>query len=382
MKKLLCVLLMIAFLSGCTVSPQPENQSTDKNITAVWIFFDELSMKDLQGGTGEEYRERIDKMFDNCVSRGVNTVFFHVRPYGDAFYKSEIFPWTAYLTGKQGQGVDYDPLQIALDSAHAKGLTLHAWINPFRIAVKEDISLLSEDNPALKWIKSKSPDVVNINKGYYYSPASINAQKLITDGVREIVKRYDVDGIHIDDYFYPSTDKCVDEYYYKAYKKSGGGMKLSEWRRSNISALVSQLYKATKSRNENCIFSVSPQGNIRNNYDGQFADVRLWMKEEGYADWIIPQVYYGFENEFLPFDNACDAWAEMKKCESVKLIFGLAPYKINNGEDEWDEDAGIMEKQLGYIYSKKNCCGAAFFSYKSIVENDFPLTVSLELPAK
>lgn len=370
MKKLLCIFLVLIFLTSCTAVEEQSNKTEEKKISAVWIFFDELSMKKQHGGTENEYRGKIEKMFSDCKSVGINTVFFHVRPYSDAFYPSEIFPWSAYLTGTQGKEVEYDPLRIAVETAHSNGISLHAWMNPFRIAVSEDISLLSEDNPSLKWIKEKSPNVVNVNGGYYYSPASPGAQRLIIDGVREIVGNYEVDGIHIDDYFYPSTEKFVDSYFYEKYKSDGGELKLSEWRLNTVSAFVSELYRATKSVNSDCIFSISPAGNIKNNYNQQFADVRLWMSSDGYADWMIPQLYYGFENEILPFDNACDAWCSMKKSENVKLIIGIGAYKVNESDDEWTAGNGIINKQLDYLKTKENCIGAAFFSYSSIFKDN------------
>lgn len=369
MKKLISVLLVLTFLAGCSVMPE-EKKTTPAEICAVWIYFDELSMKSEKGGSAESFERKIDKMLSVCAEKGINTLFFHVRPFCDAMYRSAIFPWSAYLTGTQGKSVDYDPLEIALRKAHERGMTLHAWINPFRIAVSEDISKLSADNPALRWIKEKSPDVVNVNGGWYFCPASVKAQKTVIDGVREIVENYDVDGIHIDDYFYPSADKKVDKYFYDKYKNDGGKLGLSEWRLNVVSAFVSELYAAAKSVSGNCIFSISPAGNIVNNYTQLFADVRLWCSRRGYADWIIPQLYYGFEDEKLSFDLACGVWSKLPLADGVKMIYGIAAYKINNSDSEWDDGRGIIEKQLSCAKAKENYCGAAFFSYSSLADKN------------
>ncbi len=369
MKRIISLLLILVFLAGCSVVKEPQHAAPlSSEICAVWIYYSELSMEDYNGGTEKQFRKKTEEIFENCKSFGINTVFYHVRPYCDAFYKSEIFPWSAYLTGTQGKAVSYDPLQIALEIAHEKGLALHAWLNPFRISYNNDISKLSTDNPALEWIKADSPNVVKLDNGIYFSPASPEAQRLIIDGVREIVENYDVDGIHIDDYFYPSTDKCVDSFFYEQYKKGGGEQKLSEWRLNTVSAFVSSMYAAAKSVSGDCIFSISPAGNIKNNYEEQFADVKLWLKKRGYADWIIPQLYYGYKNELLPFDNACDAWSKLDSLSDIKMIYGIAAYKVNDSDEEWNAGNGIVKKQLDYIRTKDRYSGAAFFSYSSLTD--------------
>lgn len=371
MKRIISLILILVFLAGCSVVDEPQHAApVPSEICAVWIYFSELSMADVNGGTEKKFREKTSEMFKNCKNMGINTIFYHVRPYCDAFYKSEIFPWSAYLTGTQGRAVAYDPLEIACEIAHEKGLTLHAWLNPFRISSNGDVSKLSSDNPALKWINSNSHDVVMLDNGIYFCPASPDAQKLIVDGVREIVENYDVDGIHIDDYFYPSVDEKVDKSFYDEYRKSGGELKLSDWRLNTVSAFVSSMYSAAKSVSSDCIFSISPAGNIKNNYEEQFADVKLWLKNRGYADWIIPQLYYGYDGDILPFDNACDAWSRLEALSDIKMIYGIAAYKVNDSDDEWNAGSGIIAKQLDYVRTKNNCSGAAFFSYSSLTDKN------------
>lgn len=366
MKKVICLLISVLFiLSGCVSQDMPSDEKTEK-VSAVWIFYSELSMLSEQVKNETTFTSKVTGMFDNCVEWGINTVFLQVRPFSDSFYKSDIYPWSYYLTGKQGGDIDYDPLQICIDLAHERGIVLHAWINPFRIAVNDDVSLLSDNHPALDWIKNKTSDVVFVNGGIYYSPASLSAQKLVIDGVREIVRNYDVDGIHIDDYFYPSIDKKVDETYYEQYTGSGGKLTLDEWRLNTVSAFVAQMYTTVKSENSSCIFSVSPAGNIRNNYEQQFADVRLWCSQRGYADWIIPQLYYGFENESLTFDKALKEWDELNTIGAVKMIYGIAAYNVNESDDEWHAGKGIINKQLSLIKEDDTCNGVAFFSYSSL----------------
>ena len=369
MKKIVCILLSILILcSGCATNPDGQTEKETEMVSAVWIFYSELSMLDEKSRDEKAFTSKIENMLDNCVSWGINTVFLQVRPFSDSFYKSDIFPWSYYLTGKQGKDVSYDPLEICLELAHERDIKLHAWINPFRISFDDDASRLSENHPALDWINNKTDDVVYADGGMYYSPASPSAQRLVLDGVREIVRNYDIDGIHIDDYFYPSTDKKIDASFYKQYKDGGGKLSLDEWRLDTVSAFVAQMYTTVKSENPDCIFSVSPAGNISNNYKQQYADVRLWCSRRGYADWIIPQLYYGFENDKLSFDKALSQWQSLNTIGAVRMIYGIAAYKVNDSDDEWQAGSGIIDRQLALVRDSDSCYGAAFFSYSSLAD--------------
>lgn len=374
MKRVMCLLLAMLTLSSCGIieKSKTEKKPTGKEISAVWISYTELSMKDENGGDEDSFRDKITEMFDNCAQLGINTVFAQVRPFCDAMYPSEIFPWSAYLTGYQGDPVYYDPLEIMVEEAHERGLGLHAWINPFRVSFDTDTDKLSEKNPAKKLLSDeKTKDrVVTADGGLYLCPASTENHKLIIDGVREIIRNYEVDGIHIDDYFYPSTDVGVDKTYYDEYKKNGGALFYDKWRLDVISSFVSQMYTAVKSERNDCIFSISPAGNINNNYEEEYADVERWCSEKGYCDWMIPQIYYGFENEALPFDKACKSWSELDKSDDVRMIYGIPAYKVNGEDEEFKAGGGIIEKQISVAKATDNYGGVAFFSYSSLVDPD------------
>ena len=374
MKRVMCLLLAMLTLSSCGIieKSKTEKKPTGKEISAVWISYTELSMKDENGGDEDSFRDKITEMFDNCAQLGINTVFAQVRPFCDAMYPSEIFPWSAYLTGYQGDPVYYDPLEIMVEEAHERGLGLHAWINPFRVSFDTDTDKLSEKNPAKKLLSDeKTKDrVVTADGGLYLCPASTENHKLIIDGVREIIRNYEVDGIHIDDYFYPSTDVGVDKTYYDEYKKNGGALFYDKWRLDVISSFVSQMYTAVKSERNDCIFSISPAGNINNNYEEEYADVERWCSEKGYCDWMIPQIYYGFENEALPFDKACKSWSELDKSDDVRMIYGIPAYKVNGEDEEFKAGGGIIEKQISVAKATDNYGGVAFFSYSSLVDSD------------
>lgn len=364
------LLVIIIFLCGCDSRSSAENSKKPegREISAVWISYSELSMKTKHGGDEESFSSKISQMLNTCEELGINTVFAQVRPFCDAMYPSQIFPWSEYLTGTQGAAVDYDPLEIMIDEAHKRGISLHAWINPFRISFSQSTDSLSDDNPAKKLLSDKTTQkrIVKADGGLYFCPASTENHKLVIDGVREIIKNYDVDGIHIDDYFYPSADSSVDKTYYEQYKADGGKLFLDEWRLNVISSFVSQMYTAIKSEDTDCVFSISPAGNISNNYEQEYADVELWCSQRGYCDWIIPQLYYGFEDELVPFDKACKRWAELDTIGAVRMIYGIGAYKINESDEEFNAGNGIIEKEIFAAKKMNNYGGVAFFSYSAL----------------
>ena len=183
---------------------------------------------------------------------------------------------------------------------------------------------------------------------------------MISDGVSEIVRNYNVDGVHIDDYFYPTTDENFD---IEAFETSRA-VSVSDFRLENINMLVSQMYQTVKKENPKVLFGISPQGNIANNYTQLFADVEKWASQTGYCDYIVPQIYYGFENEYQPFVKVLQDWDSMT-CKEVKLIVGLAYYKINE-DSEFSQNTGIISRQIEHVYGCENTDGVALYNYKNI----------------
>ena len=189
-----------------------------------------------------------------------------------------------------------------------------------------------------KWINAGEPYVKNVNGRWYLDPAYPETVELIESSVREILGNYDVDGVHIDDYFYPTTDPEFDR---EAFEVSGS-TDLAQWRMDNVNRFVKAMYDAVKNADERLVFGISPQGNIDADYNSQYADVRRWGSEEGYCDYIIPQIYFGFENENSPFLPTLKQWEELVDDSIVSLIIGLAAYKLGR-EDKWAGDAGELE---------------------------------------
>ena len=334
----------------------PESPGTDDNVSfgtgsdntqgerrAVWLSY--LELQDLLSADKAQTQKHLENVFDNIDAMGLNTVIVQVRPFADAIYKSSYFPWSHIITGTQGQDPGYDPLQLMIDLARERDLRIEAWINPYR--VKTPTQTLDTDTIIYQWLMEQDDYVVTtqgesgeaaLSQALYLNPAIDENQALIVNGVKELVQNYDIDAIHFDDYFYPTTDVVFDS---KAYEKSGKELSLDDWRRNNVNTLIHKVYEAIKAIDENMEFGISPQGNIDINYNKQYADVKYWIEKEGYLDYIMPQVYYGFKNS-VPFAATVEEWADLASQSDVDLYIGLAAYKIGQ-EDQWAGEEGMDE---------------------------------------
>lgn len=368
------LLIFLITLSLCSCNYQKiteEKNETTNTIYAVWLNYNELSMMNEADKSEHAFRKKAEEIVRNCADNGINRIFVQVRPFSDAFYKSEIFPSTVYLSGRQGEYVGYDVLSIMCEIAKQYNIDIDAWINPYRVSYDKDYSNLSADNPARIWIEQGRTDIVKVTEnGIFYNPSSFDAQKLVLDGVREIIENYTVSGIHIDDYFYPTTDEGFDSSEYTDYINKGGNLTLGDWRRESVNGLIEQIYITVHSYNDELVFSVSPSGDIEKNYENYYADVGLWMSEKGYCDMIIPQLYYGFENENKPFIRTLDNWLSLKRDGEVRLAVGLAFYKYGSedryagsGKDEWMNSKDIISRQIRHILTIDSIDGFSLYSY-------------------
>lgn len=389
-KKVTVILFVLLLLSSCSLKninlTEPESASFDSGndncpntddiiadeYRGVWINYNELSMKSVGGGTAEDFKNKIDTMFENIKAFGLNTVIFQVRPFSDSFCSSEIFPWSSYITGEQGNNPGYDPFLIATNEAEKYGLKIEAWINPYRVSYKDNFDDLSESNPAKQWYTDNplTDDLIITGSGIYYNPSSKRAQKIIIDGVREIVKNYNISAIHMDDYFYPTVDEGIDVDLYTNYRNEGGELSLDDWRRENVNTFISGLYSSVKSIKQDVKVVISPAGDIEKNYSMLYADVLKWCSQGGYADIIMPQLYYGFKNSSKPFLKMLNLWSEAVKSGNVKLCVGLAYYKSGKTDDnageginEWCENGNICSEEIRYSRRKDSYCGFSVYSY-------------------
>ena len=276
----------------------------NSELRGVWLPYFSMVTENYSEG---EFKKRIDKVVSECKQYGINTLIVHTRPFGDSIYPSELFPMSHIISGKQGKSVDFDALDIIINTAHSNNISVHAWINPLRIKTSETPEELSEDNPYIKWKNDNNPENDNYtftcDGGLYYDPSYSEVRKLIIDGVRELVQKYKVDGVQIDDYFYPSENVDYDKKSYESYKsRTEYPLPLIKWRQANISALVSGLRDAVHSGDEGIVFGIAPQCNIENNHS-LGADVESWCGIYGYADYICPQIYVTDYNKAFPLKS-------------------------------------------------------------------------------
>ena len=375
MKKIILSAVIICLLLTSCQHKKEDSPVETAEMRGIWIScYDHISAQDK---TESEYKAETDEMFQLIKSFGFNTAFVHLRAFSDAFYESEIYPYSVYIAGTQGADLSFDPFAVMLESAKANGISIHGWINPFRILSDKNTDKISEKNPAKKLIESGSDEVCILENGIYYNPSRAENHGRIADGIREIIQKYDIDGIHIDDYFYPSVSTQVDRVQYSRYTAQGGTLSLEEWRRENINAFVSALYKAVKAENPDLIFSVSPGGRLEETKERHFADCEMWLSEEGYADLIIPQIYFGFEHGTADFTSLLVQWGTLRKNKDTDLACGIGAYKCStfdeyalSGSKEWQEHTDILTRQLACIRANTEYSGFVMFSYSDLTRAD------------
>ena len=299
---------------------------------AVWVSYLDWAEMDLS--TEEAFRQEAARLLDNCAALGLNTVLAQVRPFGDALYRSTLFPWSHLCTGVQGQDPGYDPLQVLLQEAHSRGIAVEAWVNPYRLrssgAMPPALAANNLINTHPEW-------TCTVGQGVYLNPAQPGAVDYVVQGVAELVQNYAVDGIHLDDYFYPTTDAAVDAAEFAA---SGAG-DLGAWRRQNVTALVGQIHRTVKAADPTLRFGISPQGNPDNNISQQYSDVKAWLTAEGeeaLVDYLCPQVYWGRGfalgngSTRFAFENIVPEWLSYPRAPEVALYFGLGAYRVGVGD--------------------------------------------------
>lgn len=326
------------------------------------------------------------KYFTQAVKKGkslgMNCIIVHVRPFGDAMYKSKYFPWSKCISGKQGKNPGYDPLKIMTQVAHANGMKIEAWINPYRVASgSTNYKKLSTKNPARKWHNKKKTrrNVLAYKGSLYYNPAKAQVRNLIVNGVKEIVENYDVDGIHMDDYFYPAfsssnVNSAFDAKEYRASTMAKGKQNIVSFRREQVNMLVKAIHSAVKSIDPSVTFGISPAGNIDNltSRYSYYVDINKWLNSSDYVDYICPQIYWGFKHPYAKFDRVTNRWMNAAKSKKVKVYIGIAVYRAGHNigagsaeRREWRSDANILKKQVQYA-RKKGCDGFAFFDYQDL----------------
>lgn len=381
MKKVILIIFSLIFIfCGCSVSEQPGsgNNSDMDYVKSVWITYFELEQMTTSSETAQDFEKTIKSAFKLIKNIGLNTVTVQIRPCADAFYRSDYFPVSEYCFGVQGAKLKYDPLQLMVETAHDLGLRIEAWINPYRVSQSNDINTLCDSNQAKLWYSNEeTKNFVYISDKIYFNPARSEVTQLIVNGVKEIVSNYSVDGIHFDDYFYPTTLEDIDAAEYEEYVNAGGEMTLANWRRENVSTMVKSVYSAIKEINPEVQFGISPQSKVSTDYGTLYADVERWASEEGFVDYICPQIYFGFYNEVQPFTRTAKEWNE--RVTAAKLYVGLPLYKAGQEDtfasadedyaiNEFIENSNIISRQIIYLQNLQNVSGYYIYSYSYLAD--------------
>lgn len=327
-------------------------QSPEKR--AVWISYLEYK-KILDGKTEKQFKKNICEYFDKCAEYGFNTVIVQARSHSDAYYKSAYFPASLWFTEKRKNTFPFDPLKIMVDEAHNRRLEIEAWVNPYRgNKTSEEFA----ENDIIKiWLET---DKVFVCGEYYYlNPGEPEVIDYVVGGVNEIVENYDIDGIHFDDYFYPADIGEADA---ATYEKYGEGKSLADFRTDCVNRLVSRVYSEIKAR-KNIVFGISPAGNIDNCLNKSYADVRMWGACDGYADYLAPQLYWDYGQGALPYEKALENWKNTVINSNVKLLVGLAPYRVTEGNGNTWNSGDILERQVTDARTASNYGGFMLFRY-------------------
>lgn len=387
MKRIFLIILAVLLVIGgsaCTQSVDyseipPAANETALAVRGVWIPYYELQ-EWTQSCDEAGFIKQADSAFQELAEWGFNTVTVHVRPCADAFYRSSRFPSSQYCFGEQGCEMPYDPLALLCASAHRWGLKLEAWVNPYRVSQQNDVNALCDSNIAKQWYHEEATKsrVYVTENAVYFNPAGAGVTDLIVDGVTEIVSGYDVDAVHFDDYFYPTSDTAIDEAEYRYYVDNGGKLSLFDFRRDVVSQMIKAVYSAIKRADSTVLFGVSPASDIQKDYTELYADVGTWITEQGYVDYIVPQIYFGFQNEVQPFMRTVKQWRAAAKCP---LYIGLPLYKCGREDhyasksnqsaiNEFTENHDIIARQIAYLRKSENVQGFYLFSYDCLHRED------------
>ena len=362
MKKILLISFLLALIILLNYK-EKDKESEVEEVRGIFISYIELSkyVKNKESIS----KKNIDKMIKNIKDYNLNTIILQVRSSSDSIYKSNIFPTSSYIVENEGDKF-YDVLDYFIKKSHENNIKLYAWINPYRVRTTNNIDSISIENPAYKYIGS---DTLYINNGIYYNPSKVEVEKLILAGVDEVLE-YNIDGLLFDDYFYPSSDIDIDDY--KKYLKTNKKISLEKYHLNIVNRLIRKVY--SKCRSKNIYFGISPEGNIENNYHKNYADVKRWMVEDDYIDFIMPQIYYGFKNSSKNYIDTVGEWENLNRKD---LLIALAFYKVGeedwyakNGKNEWIEDNNIIMKELILARNLKRYKGFSLFRYDNIFDEE------------
>ncbi|PZG51008.1 glycosyl hydrolase [Spongiactinospora gelatinilytica] len=345
-----------------------------RQLRGVWIAtVNNLDWPSKTGLSQQRQKAEYTRILDNAAKRRFNAVFVQVRPASDAIYKSPHEPWSRFLTGTPGKDPGWDPLPFLISEAHKRGLEFHAWFNPYRAADDKG------GRPPAAHPARRHPDWVVRHEGrLYYNPGLPKVREHVVKVVTDVTTRYDVDGVHFDDYFYPYPGRGTRFADEAAFRKYGKGKSLAAWRRDNVNKLVAEVDAAVHEARPEVKFGISPFGIWRNKaqdasgsrtsgmsaYDQIFADSRHWIKN-GTVDYIIPQLYWPRGQANADYSALAPWWAEEVKGTGVHLYIGQALYQVGT-TGAWRKP-GELPAHLTLGRAHKQIRGDVYFSAKSLL---------------
>jgi len=318
------------------------------------------------------------RQLDMHQANGMNAMIVQVRPSADAFYPSQYEPWSQWLTGKQGVPPSpyYDPLQFMIEETHKRGMEFHAWCNPYRADFQ-----IGKSSIAPNHVTKLHPEwFLSYGGKKYFDPANKQAQKFVVNVIRDIVKRYDVDAIHMDDYFYPyriAGKEFPDE---ASYRNSGTPLSKDDWRRSNVDTIISMLNIAIKQEKPWVKFGISPFSVWRNNdkdpegsdsragqtnYDDLYANILLWL-QKGWIDYVAPQLYLEIGHDKIAFEKMLDWWS--KHTYGRHLYIGQGIYRVDERAAAW-KNPNELPRQIELLRQYPNVQGSIYFSSTTFNRN-------------
>ncbi|QOV39517.1 family 10 glycosylhydrolase [Streptomyces ferrugineus] len=334
-----------------------------------------------QGLTADEQRAELIAHLDNAAKCNLNTVILQVRPTADALWPSPYEPWSQVLSGTQGQDPGWDPLGTAVEEAHARGLQLHAWCNPYRVANHTDLDKLAETHPA----RVRPEWVVAYGGKLYYNPGLPEVRGFVQQAMLDAVERYPVDAVHFDDYFYPypvAGQNFDDDAAYEAHGTDFADR--ADWRRDNIDRLIQEMAAGIRRIRPTTQFGISPFGVWRNaatdplgsdtrggvqTYDDLYADTRKWVRE-GWIDYICPQLYWNIGFAVADYAKLLPWWAEVAQGSRTQLYLGEALYKAGDPAQPaaW-QDQAELSRHLALAKDQPGACGHVFFAARDMAED-------------
>ncbi|MBV8254680.1 MAG: family 10 glycosylhydrolase [Chitinophaga sp.] len=349
-----------------------------REMRAVWVAtVENIDWPSRRGLSTDQQKQEFISIINEAQRNGMNAIVVQVRPAADAFYLSPYEPWSEYLTGTQGQAPSpyYDPLAFMIEEAHKRGMEFHAWFNPYRAVFNVSRSSVS----ATHITRQKPQWFLTYDGKKYFDPGIPEVRDYVTSIIKDVVKRYDVDAIHFDDYFYPYRVPGKEFPDNNSYRMYGGNMNKDDWRRANVDAIINMLSKAIKAEKPYVKFGISPFGVWRNrdrdpegsytrggmsNYDDLYADVVKWLKN-GWIDYVTPQLYWERGHRLVAYEILLNWWSQHGYGRDVYIGHGV--YKINSNAI-W-KNPNEVPRQIEEARTLNTVQGSFFYSAKSFMGN-------------